>query len=366
MAKRYRVESVPNDTYKTLLQALSPYADETLNALESGNQKAFTDVLDAKGGLSTAERNSLINQFNQVQSSLPNRRDAIQNYIKSAKDESSLTDTELNDRLQAYKDLSGERINSIIGMQKLIDNYTNQVKHNWLDNKYDIDDKTARQIAEKAVNSKKAGNYDPQHVVDIYVSKYGRGREGNIAGFRDEGINISISKLIAQNLPDQIDANLATGIYNDSPGSLIDTSVDQTRLQQIIDARTGEANKTADYENYLKTAPKELSDARAGYYSDLSGGSLNFLKTRDIPDIMEKLNARGLATSGDVGAQIGARASDIEGQIESIMNDQESSDAQFFANAAYQLKTTQLTSSEADFRAALANSRQQALINSDQ
>lgn len=122
---------------------------------------------------------------------------------------------------------------------------------------------------------------------------------------------------------------------------------DLRRIQGLLDTRAGAARKEGDVQQFLKTGPEELRNARNLFYRQQSDSAGNFLRTRLTPQIMEGLNARGLAENpGDIASSVSSAGNNLQAGIEDKIRALEAQDNAFFADAAFRITQAKLDASE--------------------
>lgn len=334
--KNYRINVGLNDSDLADLQNIvaqaSPYQDELLSAVNGGNQSDIAAVIKKAnlGDSGTALQKKLFDITDKLNSS-ENQQKYSQN-VGNIKDEANATDAELESKIGSYQGLqrTGEPL-----------------------------DKTAVQKAISGLLSKGDVNVQkfkggPGNVSDIenLLSDFvvQNRRLPDVGEFRDladskglPGQTIIGDPTIQNFLNDQNNKNY---VALDLGGQPKDYTNDITRIQDLLDTRSTEANKTAAVTQFLQQTPDQLAAARNDFYNQQSASGAQYLRTRLTPKIVQDLNVRGLAEGPDVGSMIAANGDSLQASLEDKIRGLEASDNQFFADSAFRLAQAKINSTE--------------------
>ena len=338
MAKRFLTDLLnPADQADVgnAIQSVAPYQNELWDAFENADQSQINAVL-AKAKLTDGGdkiRNVLFSALKKV----PTRDVAYQNYAGSIKDEGKATDEELQNKIAALQGLS----KTGVPIDKAsIDR--------WIDQKTGYGEGTLTivkpYISDFVVNNRRLP--DTRELLDIM--------QKNAATINGDPSAIVASGSVQNLLSDQNNKNYIAQTLGGQPQ---DYTADIQRIQDILDTRTTEGNKTAAITNFLKTTPEELAAARGGFYKQQQSSNARYLNTRLAPQIVSNLNARGLAEGPDVASSIAAAGTELQSSLEDKIRSMEASDNQFFADAAFRLTQAKLNASEDQLNQQIAYER---------
>ncbi len=351
MAKRkYRLENISADDkaeLQNLIGSFSPYQEELLNALESGDDKDIDFVLSAVKGRFGDQTDSVKGRIKSLSSRLPAKKDALEKFIKSqGNNETGLTDAELQDRQEAYKGLSGETEN----------------------------------LDRNSVNAKIKGFISQGNVGEILDMKAGENTLSNIItdfvtqNYRLPGY-FELEKIAQEKSNDPTyqqlvrqlkgNGNLTNFLNNQNITNEIagltkkyDTDSSVSRIQDILNSRMSESQKQAALDQFLAETPESLRADRESYLAELEDMAGSHLRERAVPSILNELNRRGTVDSpGEFSSAIAAEAGGLQGRIEETARTLEEQDNIFFADAAYRLTTSRLEATEQQYRDQVAAER---------
>ncbi len=277
--------------------------------------------------------------------------------------EADLTDAELNQRIEAYKNLgtSGEPVD-----RATVERQIRQILPTYDANKIFVMREGyshSRKVREK--------NYDEgqklyEPLVKTLTDFVVKARRLPDAGeLRDEAIAHGINSQDAQDLISN--ESLVNFIQDQGAKNRIaqplqpkDYRLDINRINDTLATRADENAKTGEQQNFLVETPEALKRSRQNFLAEQEAGAQNYLTERISPQVLRELNVRGLAESPDVVSEIARRGAGLQATIEDSARQLEQQDAAFFADAAFRINTAKLNQKEADFRASLDVERTRA------
>lgn len=379
MAYNFRIATATDPTVQNFLGQLQQFQpnDVIYSAIESGDKTAFQNRLSdlPDSYISQADKQKLISQFDQVQSKLPSQGEGYATHVRKVKDEANATDEELQNKIAAYQGLTkvGEPLpydfirSKIIGLMNAQDVKGRVKIKPGTSNPYDLSANSNVDV----VNQQVAGLQDtiannlskfivqarrlptPSEFRDFYNAQGGQYGNGDLV-LRDSALTNFLNN-----------QNNSNYIALDLGGQEPSHDDDIQRIQDILDTRQDETNKTNAVTKYLQTTPSELAAARGGFYKQAQDSQTQYLRTRLAPKIISDLNARGLAEGPDVGSAIAASGAGLQAGLESKIRDLEASDNQFFADSAFRIAQARLNSTEDQLNQQIAFERAKTAQNQE-
>lgn len=143
-----------------------------------------------------------------------------------------------------------------------------------------------------------------------------------------------------------------------------DVAADVKRIQSIISGREYVDKESAKVAELERTIPGMLDTQRNRLFGDLRGSAKNYLEHDYSPRVIQELSRRGLDESGEVGAAIGDKASELFGDIERKQMDQETEEVNFWADQAYKNTFDRLIEARTEVATQVQSTRTQALDTS--
>ncbi len=151
---------------------------------------------------------------------------------------------------------------------------------------------------------------------------------------------------------------------NDPTTSTIPQYIKQ--IQDIL-AERKYVNDTNDQISKLQNEiPVLLDKNREEYYGQQRADLQDYITGQYAPQVVQSLGVRGLANSGEVGATIANRFSDLSASIDQAQSAQQNEEINFWADQAYQTTLNQLIKSKSDVSNEVSNIRQDVLTKSQQ
>lgn len=338
MAYNFRVNSAKDQSVKDFLAKLQQFQpnDPIYKAIESGDKQAFQSGLSDLGDsyISQADKQKLVDQFDQVQSKLPSQGDAFSSYNAGIKDQSTATDEELQNQIAAYQGLTkvgtpldrGETMkNAVSGMLGNTENISLYEKN----------------VLTPILSTFIADNRrlpQPGELADILTQQQPDGYGGIIE-------NPAVTNFLNnQNNSNYIALNL--GGQEPSHDNQIKS------IQDILASRGQQRSKDDAFNKYISSIPDELSANRESYLA-----SQKPLAQQQFQDYAQQAlareNAAGRLFSGSVGDVLSTGAGAIQGGLEQARADLQSQDDAFYFNAAYQEQVRKLLEGRSDYNTAL-------------
>ena len=309
MAKNFRIESLSKDQQSQLKQIADQYfpgqlKQQFLDSIEKNG--TITPELFKQGNFNPQDQQKVLGLLSPVISSLPSARDAYQKVIDSnVSDPANLTDQQIQDKLDAYQGITSLSSGTLdVGKVK------DYIKGKLSEAIPDLDQATLDGVsavaAQKAVNNEGLGS--------LYV---GTGNQilGNI--FSDDRFTKQIYDYVDTLRPPQ------------------DQSLQVSSLQDILAGRKSTAIGNEKVNQFLSTAPGQLDAERQSFFNSQRNKAQDYITGSYAPQVAEQLSARGLGDSGQVGAAIQSKYSDLLQGIDSSQLDQMFKDSQFFADQSY-------------------------------
>lgn len=112
--------------------------------------------------------------------------------------------------------------------------------------------------------------------------------------------------------------------------------------------------------------PDLLAKNRDQFYSQQRKFAQDYITGEYAPQVVQQLNARGLANSGEVGAAIADKSNSLNSTIEQAQLDQTNNELNFWANQAYQNTFDKLIAARTDVSGQVQATRKDALTKSSQ
>ena len=368
--KRYRADSGYSDSaLKFLLQdltsSLSPYHDEALNAIESGDKKEFEALLNDPnlGGRfsnSPVAYNTMLKQFDSIQSRLPDKKSAIKKYLDSVKDESNLSESQIQDKIQAYQDLQPLSKGGVTSqIPKLAQEIYTRFDSEWgraknrgdKEGGYETALKFASNDAARQMINEKSFNI--QRFVELLYNM------GGISGGKNS--HVDAAKGVVGGINNAYLGRVQNGEYADiaSPDADFSSDIERlTGLQSNIQERTRRRGALDDVLGGIPSELKAETDRLIGGEIDRGARTLEEELT---PEIMQGLNVRGLLHGGDLEAELTRGAEDIFGGIENTYQDLLAQDDEFYRDASFRATLQKVSEDEGDYLSGLERERTSAL-----
>src|SRR3990167_6547105 len=360
MAKRrHRLETVTEAEkaeIQNLIGSFSPYQEELLNALESGDDKDIDALLNSVQGRFGAQTESIKNRIKALSQKLPAKKDALQRFITeqiTEKDESALADEELKDRQEAYRGLNDPGGARTSQFAKLKNEIAQRFKSEYggqgptaYGSKFDSAVESAANQAAREMLDSKSFN------IQQFVNWIGTGLS---SGSRE---HLDKVKGIAGGINNEYLPRVQKGEYADIVSPAINQAENIKRIQDILDSRMTESQKQAALEQFLAETPEALKRDRKEYLTSQEDLAGDYLRERGIPSILNELNKRGTIESpGEFSSALASEAGGLQGRIEETARTLEEQDNIFFADASYRLTLSKLEASEQDYRSQVAAER---------
>lgn len=136
-----------------------------------------------------------------------------------------------------------------------------------------------------------------------------------------------------------------------------DTTADVKRIEDIIAGRAKETKREGEISSFIESIPGELAGPTKERISLLRElGSKRFGEV--APQLIAREQALGRGSSGAVGDILASTYGDIQGGIESESARLMSEDEQFYANSAYQNQIRKMLEGRTDLATSVATERQ--------
>ena len=330
--KRYRYETLTPEQQGKIYDLSGSYSwarEEFLDAVETGKLDEFFE----KQGQPTPGFKA---QLDAAMAPLPTRQTAIRSYIDAQKDIPNLTTADLIERKSIFEELSkipGERT---LGRDRQIQNMMAQIGPAFLSQGVAIPDDLLKQISEYAIDSLKAGKYDPQQVVN-FIGDAGKGREekAGLFGGREEGQNLRVARSIGEDIPKIYTTQVQSGQFEDVAGTLPDYSADITTIEDILADRSRREAAGAEITSFFELSKSETDTARQNFFNQLRTKAEDFVGREYAPGVTERLRARGLSRSGQVADAVTSKYAQLFGEISESEANQLQSDIDFFNQQEY-------------------------------
>jgi hypothetical protein len=363
MAKRFRIESgETSQEIKNILGSVSPYAEEALKAIESGDRAAFEALLTSgqlgeRLGDMPDVRRSLLQQFDAAQSKLPTKKEAYKLYIDSISDEADATDQQLQDRIEAFQGLNSEQTRAS-QFEKLKNEISQQFRNEYGrdgpkaygSNFNEAVEKASSVAASEMVNSR---SFNIQLFSNIIAEGLSSGNKQHLD--KVKGIAGGIN---ATYLP-----RVQSGEYADIITPATNTEADVSRVNTLLADRANVAAANAKVLNFFDTAPGELEAERMRFFDAQRKRAQDYITGEYAPQVAERLAARGLGNSGQVGASIQSKYSNLLEGISQAELEQINQDTIFFADQSYNKVFSDLVNARTDVTNTISNERQNLRTN---
>ena len=326
------------------------------DAIESGDVGQFKKLFDNPafvGRFTDANKSALLNQFNQVQSQLPSSLDAQKGFIKSISDPANASNDDLQNLLEAHKGIGSTKPN--VDWNIIAD--TVRQKLDTFGIPRDLADKAIPLITDSM--QKLGGTFDPNSIwqaVSTLAHPATGPQYGNMPGVMD--------KLSAAINNGSVAADLTA--RTQSMVNAPDTSEDVKRIQGLIGDRANVTAQNAKVNDFLATAPGQLDAERTKFFDAQRNQAKDYITGEYAPQVAERLAARGLGDSGQVGASISSKYSDLLQGIDASQIDQLNQDTQFFQDQSYNKVFSDLVNARTDVGSTVANERQTLRTNQAQ
>lgn len=367
MAKRrYRMQFAgTSDAIKDLVGAFSPYNDEIMDAIESGDKAAFNKLADDRGLTETSKR-ALSTRFDEAVSALPSRRGALESFLKSQKDVGSLIEPEIQERIGVLGELGTIPGETVSGTSRQVDNMVEQIKGAFTSQGIGIPDDYLKEGATYAINSLRAGNYNPQQFANIIVSKAGAGRQEQAGTFgaSEEGNILRVSKNVGQDIPKVYTAQVQGGQFTDVTAGPTDYSGEISTLRDMLTGIRDRRSIQGDLDELISSLPGELSRGTERMIASERENVKRTLEEELYPEIAQGLNVRGLLHGGDLPAELASAAGSAYGGVEDLYSNLLEEDDAFYRDAAFRAELQKISETEQDYAQALGGSRERALSES--
>lgn len=355
---------------------LDPTAEQELNTFAQqffpSNQRQ--DILDeiastgtisaaslAKMRANPADSQFITSEVNRITGGKPTGQAKLKEILNLDKPihEENLTDEELQNRQQQFQALGeapGETTTG--GFENQVNNMAAQIKGAFLSQGIAISDKTLQEASKYAIDALNKGNYDPQQVANIVVSREKEGHQApsGLFGGHEEGDVLRTAKSIGQDIPKVYTTQVQSGKFVDTSTPVYNASEDLSRIGDILSTRATKTSNEGKVTDYLNTLPDVLSTSRNEFGDVLKEQGQQQLEAA-TPQLLAGANARGALFSGDVGDILSTTAGGIQGNIESIQAQLEAEDNQFYFNAAYRNALRKQLEGQTDYGAFLAGER---------
>lgn len=359
MAKRrFKIETLSREELQEL---------QNIASIHAGGYENLLDYLEEKGKLP----DDVVNYFQQggegskvalsriesIVSKLPNQNEAFKRFIEKTKDESVLTQEELQDRLTALQGIEPipqaniQQIKDEIKTAFFLRGGDETHISNFLtfEDAERISRELASYIVNEAVSPQDIANRASVLLGQSGVIKTGKGRE-----------------LEKNTIPNAISDILNAGQrYIDFREGGERREEDIKRVQDLLSARKEVDVREQEIEDYLSGLPEELRRTREEFLTGEEKRAEEELE-RQVPFILQDLNVRGMLFSGEVSDALTSRALSLGSSLESIRAELEEEDNQFYYDAAYKNALRKNLESVEDYRSVLGEERQRILTGREQ
>lgn len=138
-------------------------------------------------------------------------------------------------------------------------------------------------------------------------------------------------------------------------------AIAQGLLKARGNAFSGDAD--AKISEFFNTAPKQLDAERQSFYDAQRNQAKDYITGEYAPQVAERLASRGLGDSGQVGASVGSKYSNLLQGIDASQTDQMNEDATYFSNQAYNKTFNDLITARGDVAGTIKNANENLRTN---
>lgn len=131
---------------------------------------------------------------------------------------------------------------------------------------------------------------------------------------------------------------------------------DVSRIEDALTARKSATEKESAIEGYISSIPSELQASREEFMKGEEERAFGELE-RQVPLVLQNLNVRGMLQSGEREDELTSRALNLGSSLEQIQSDLEAEDNQFYYDAAYRNALRKELESVEDYRSAIETKR---------
>ena len=211
--------------------------------------------------------------------------------------------------------------------------------------------------AQFAASRLSQNRFSTQEFADFIKDNAGGGviGQGEHAGIKEE----------AQSIPDKFKGRVEAGeFFDDVPGTTVDTAGDVTRIQDILGERGFVSDEEAKVQALQAEIPGLLAKERERLYGGERERARNYLEFEYAPGVVEQLGRRGLEYSGEVGAAITQKGSELESVINQAEAEQIAQEENFWITMSYQNTFDKLIAARTGVAGEIENKRGEALTTS--
>lgn len=355
--KLFRIETLTSEEQRELQQAFQGVeTSKGLDYLEETGKLSPEALAQGAGNLLGVQR---------ILAKLPTKKVGIEQYLGKQKgvDPALLTEEELQDKLEALQGISPtetktprkEQLKSII-LNSLNELYPDVIA---LGNNADDAASRITDLVLKGEPIKDAA----KTVFDTFSSEW---RETNDRQKQEFGRIVSgkpLQDLINKKLTQPIDYYKGEDV---TPFTGVNPYAEDIKIAQgLLSTKGAKREKDQTIEDYL-----------SGLQGQLAGSTEQFLKSeeeraygeleRQVPLVLQNLNARGMLFSGEVEDALTTRALSLGSSLEAIQADLEAEDSQFYYDAAYRNALKKELQSVDDYKSAISTQRGRVLTERSQ
>jgi len=138
-----------------------------------------------------------------------------------------------------------------------------------------------------------------------------------------------------------------------------------TNAQGLLSSKTGERLKNTDIESALNAMPGELQASTGEFMKGEEDRAFNELE-RQVPLVMQNLNARGMLFSGEREDSLTQRAMSLDSSLEQMQAELEAEDNQFYYDSAYRNALRKDLQSDTNYKSSIESERKRILTERGQ